>query len=251
MRIKSMGTTLSLSDSPRPNDSVLSDPPLPNDPLILQGMIRELLAALQSERQQREHLEQRLDQLLRRLYGPRSEKIVGPTLFDAVTPPPAESPPSPNPEPVAEPAPATQAKRGHGRRRLPEHLPRQRIVHDLSEAEKLCPCCQTPRVCIGEEVSSRLDYVPASLYIAEHARLKYACRKCAGQVTQATLPPEPIEKGIPGAGLLAEIIVAKFVDHQPLHRQQQKFQRQGVDIHRSTMGDWLGQCAPCWSRFMP
>ena len=236
-----MGTTLSSSDSPRPADPAPSDPPLPDDPILLQGMIRELLAALQAERHQREHLEQRLDQLLRRLYGPRSEKIVGPTLFDAFTPPAAESPPSPNPESVPEPSPAAQTKRGHGRRRLPEDLPRRRIVHDLTEAEKLCPCCQSPRVLIGEDVSSRLDYVPASLYVAEHARPKYACRKLAGQVAQAELPPEPIEKGIPAAGLLAEIIVSKFVDHQPLHRQQQKFQRQGVDIHRSTMGDWLGQ----------
>jgi transposase len=239
-----MGTTLSLSDPPRPTNPALSDPPLPDDPVLLQGMIRELLAALQSERHHREHLEQRLDQLLRRLYGPRSEKIVGPTLFDAVTPPAAETPlPALPPEPVAEPAPTAKSKRGHGRRRLPENLPRQRIVHDLSEAEKLCPCCQSPRVRFGEDLSERLDYVPASLYIVEHARPKYVCRQCAGQVAQAELPPEPIDKGIPGAGLLAEIIVNKFVDHQPLHRQQQKFQRQGVDIHRSTMGDWLGQCA--------
>ena len=238
-----MGTTLSISDPPRPTNPAVSEPPLPDDPLILQGMIRELLAALQAERHQREHLEQRLDQLLRRLYGPRSEKIVGPTLFDAFTPPAESAPPTQCPEPEPESEPVVKKKRGHGRRRLPEDLPRQRIVHDLSDAEKLCPCCQTPRVLIGEEVSSRLDYVPASLYVAEHARPKYACRKCAGQVTQAALPPEPIEKGIPAAGLLAEIIVNKFVDHQPLHRQQQTFQRQGVDIHRSTMGDWLCQCA--------
>ena len=234
-----MGTTLSTSDPPRPADPTICDSALPDDPVLLQGMIRELLAALQAERHQREHLEQRLDQLLRRLYGPRSEKIVGPTLFDAFAPP-AEPPPPP-PEPV--PESAAKKKQGHGRRRLPADLPRQRLVHDLSEAERLCPCCQSPRVRFAEDLSERLDYVPASLYIVEHVRPKYVCRKCAGQVAQAALPPEPIEKGIPGAGLLAEIIVNKFVDHQPLHRQQQTFQRQGVDIHRSTMGDWLGQCA--------
>jgi len=147
-----MGTTLSISDPPRPTNPAVSEPPLPDDPAILQGMIRELLAALQAERHQREHLEQRLDQLLRRLYGPRSEKIVGPTLFDAFTPPAESAPPTQCPEPESEPA--VKKKRGHGRRRLPEDLPRQRIVHDLSDAEKLCPCCQTPRVLIGEEVVS-------------------------------------------------------------------------------------------------
>src|SRR5207245_579375 len=100
----------------------------------------------------------------------------------------------------------------------PEHLPRQRVEHDLSEFDKHCPCCGTLRVKIGEEVSERLDYVPASLLVVEHVRPKYVCRKCAGQLASAELPPEPVPKGIPGAGLVAAVIVNKFVDHQPLHR---------------------------------
>jgi transposase len=220
-----------------------SDTPLPDDPRILQQMIRELLHLLQSERRNREQLQNRLDQLLKRLYGPRSEKRnpLQPLLFAEPDeePTPVSAPPS---VPNSTPSP-TASKRGHGRRKLPEQLRRERIEHDLTDLEKLCPCCTTPRVKIGEEISERLDYVPASLFVVEHVRPKYVCRQCAGQMAIAELPPEPITKGIPGAGLVAAVIVDKFVDHQPLHRQQQKFRREGLDLHRSTLCDWLGQSA--------
>jgi len=196
------------------------DAPLPDDPVVLQGMIRELLTLLSSHKRENEQLRHRLDQLLRRLYGPRSEAVVGPTLFDGVTPPAAATPPTP--EPPAPPASVPAVKRGHGRRRLPEHLPRRRVEHDLNELDKFCPCCGTTRVKIGEEVSERLDYVPASLVVVEHIRAKYVCRRCQGQLA---------------------VIVEKFVDHQPLHRQQQKFAREGVELHRSTLCDWLAQAA--------
>ena len=219
-----------------------ADAPLPDDPVVLQGMIRELLALLSNRDRECDQLRRRLDQLLRRLYGPRSEKVVGPTLFDDVATPPAAAPASV--EPPAPPPPSVpSAGRGHGRRKLPEQLPRRRIEHDLNELDKLCPCCTTPRVRIGEEISERLDYVPASLVVIEHVRPKYVCRRCQGQLAMAALPPEPIAKGVAGAGLIAAVIVNKFVDHQPLHRQQQKFAREGVELHRSTLCDWLKQCA--------
>jgi transposase len=220
---------------------VTPDTPLPDDPVILQQMIRELLHLLQSERRDREHLQHRLDQLLKRLYGPRSEHRHPdqPLLFDEPNDlaPPAPTPPAPSA------APSSSPKRGHGRRKLPAHLPRRRVVHEVNELEKLCPCCAQPRVKIGEEISERLDYVPASLFVVEHVRPKYVCRACAGQITVAALPPEPIAKGMPGAGLVAAVIVDKFVDHQPLHRQQQTFDREGLDLHRSTLCDWLAQAA--------
>ena len=217
------------------------DAPLPEDPVVLQGMIRELLALLNNRDRENEQLRHRLDQLLRRLYGPRSEAVVGPTLFDGVTPPPAAA--LPTPEPPAPPASAPSIKGRHGRRRLPEHLPRRRVEHDLNELDKLCPCCTMARVKIGEEISERLDYVPASLFVVEHVRAKYVCRRCQGQLAVAPLPPEPISKGMPGAGLLASVIVDKFVDHQPLHRQQQAFAREGLELSRSTLCDWLAQTA--------
>lgn len=217
------------------------DAPLPEDPVVLQGMIRELLALLHTHKRENDQLRHRLDQLLRRLYGPRSETVVGPTLFDGVEPPPAAA--ATTPQPPAPPASAPSTKGRHGRRRLPEHLPRRRVEHDLNELDKLCPCCTAPRVKIGEEVSERLDYVPASLFVVEHVRAKYVCRRCQGQLAVAPLPPEPIAKGMPGPGLLASVIVDKFVDHQPLHRQQQTFAREGLELSRSTLCDWLAQSA--------
>jgi transposase len=221
---------------------VTPDTPLPDDPIILQQMIHELLQLLQNERRNSEQLQHRLDQLLQRFYGSRSEKRNPdqPLLF----PEPTELQPTASPPAVpASSSNSTSSKRGHGRRKLPEHLRRERVVHDLNELEKLCPCCTTPRVKIGEEISERLDYVPASLFVVEHVRPKYVCRACAGQMAIAELPPEPIAKGIPGAGLVAAVIVNKFVDHQPLHRQQQKFDREGLELHRSTLCDWLAQAA--------
>ena len=228
---------------------VTPDTPLPDDLTLCQSMIRELLQLLQSERRDREQLQNRLDQLLRRLYGPRSEqrRPDQPLLF-AEPDLPAPSPPMPDPPTLSSPPNSHAGKRGHGRRKLPEQLRRERVVHDLNDLEKLCPCCTAPRVKISEEVSERLDYEPASLFVVEHVRPKYVCRACAGQMAIAELPPEPIAKGIPAAGLVAAVIVNKFVDHQPLHRQQQKFTREGLELHRSTLCDWLAQSAKLLER---
>src|SRR5262249_19283697 len=155
-----------------------------------------------------EQLRHRLDQLLRRLYGPRSEAVVGPTPFDGVAPPPAASSTA---EPPAPPASAPTVKRSHGRPPFPQHPPPRPIQHDLNGWDKFCPCCGATRVKIGEEVSEQLDYVPASLFVVEHVRAKYVCRQCQGQLAVAPVPSEPIAKGIPGAGLVASVIVDKFV----------------------------------------
>jgi len=220
------------------------DAPLPDDPAVLQGMIRELLAALAAERHDRQQLENRLDLLLQRVYGPRSEKRPpGPTLFDEFTPaadlPEATEPPAP----AASEAAHKKHKTGHGRRQLPATLPRAPVVHDLTEAEKLCPCCQTPRVRIGEEISERLDYTPAVLKVIQHVRPKYLCRQCAGEIVVAALPAEPIAKGVAAPGLLAHVIVSKFADHLPLYRQERIFARAGLDLPRSTLCGWLRDCA--------
>jgi transposase len=95
---------------------------------------------------------------------------------------------------------------------------------------------------MGEDVSERLEYVPASLHVIEEVRRKYGCPKGCGVVT-AGKPMQPIEKGLPGPGLLAHVAVSKYGDHQPLYRQEQMFQREGVAVSRKTMGDWMGRCA--------
>jgi transposase len=97
-------------------------------------------------------------------------------------------------------------------------------------------------------VTEELEYIPADLFIIEHVRGTYACRKCQEGVAMADLPPRPIEKGRPGAGLLAHVVVSKYADHLPLYRQEKIFARHGVDLPRSTLCDWVGwvaeSCSP-------
>lgn len=130
-------------------------------------------------------------------------------------------------------------KRG-GRQRLARHLKRERVVHDLAEAEKHCADCGKDLRLIAEETSERYEYIPASMKVIQDVCLKYAC-DCT--VRTATKPPQPIEKGTAGASLLAQVIVAKWADHQPLHRQEKMFERHGIDISRKTMGGWMARCA--------
>jgi transposase len=131
-------------------------------------------------------------------------------------------------------------KKRTGRHPLAKHLKRERIVHDLTEAEKHCAGCGKGLRLIAEETSERYEYIPASLKVIEDVCRKYAC-DCT--VRTATKPPQPIEKSTAGASLLAQVIVAKWADHQPLHRQEQMFARHGVEISRKTMGGWMAQCA--------
>src|SRR5215475_3938826 len=131
-------------------------------------------------------------------------------------------------------------KRSAGRQALPRHLKRERIVHDLPDEEKHCSACRQNLRLIGEETSERYEYIPASVLVVEDACLKYAC---ACTIRTAGKPAQPIEKSTAGASLLAQVIVAKGVDHLPLHRQEKIFQRHGVEISRKTMCGWLAQCA--------
>jgi transposase len=116
------------------------------------------------------------------------------------------------------------------------------VVFDLGEDERRCPQCQGELRHIGEEVSERLEYVPASLYVIEEACQKYACGQGCTVVT-AQKPMQPIEKGLPGPGLLAQVAVSKHADHLPLYRLEGIFERHGVTLSRQTMCDWMRRCA--------
>lgn len=203
-----------------------------------------------------DQLQHQLQSLLRRVYGRSAEKLnpnqmqLFETLLDNLAPRTFAEP-----EPIAVPAveqssSAAPAKKGHGRRRLPSDLPRTKVLHDLPEEQKPCPCCGKIRYVIGQEVSEQLDFVPAKLNVIEHVRLTYACRHCEQQVAEggpqietAVRPLSPIEKGLAAPGLLAYVIVSKYGDHLPLHRLERILQRHGVEIARSTMCDWMAQCA--------
>jgi transposase len=221
---------------------------LPDDPVLLKQMIvqikREAAEQLEAERQRHKA---EMDAVLRRFYGPRSEKF-DPTellLFGLNIA-----------EQIAVDEKVVEAESGeklvtrrinhhrHGRRKLPDHLPRIEIVHDLTDEQKKCPCCGEARVRIGSEASEQLEYVPASLKVLKHVRHKYACKSCdqngnGAHIEIATKAAQPIEKGLPGPGLLAYVIVSKLGDHLPLYRLEKIFDRHGVDIARSTMCAWM------------
>lgn len=123
---------------------------------------------------------------------------------------------------------------------MPDHLPRETRVHDAPAA---CPDCGGDRVLkAGEDVTEVLDYVPASFRVIRHVRPRFVCKSCDA-VVQADLPSLPIERGKPGPGLVAHVLTAKFCDHLPLYRQSAIYAREGVDIARSTMADWVGRSA--------
>ena len=141
----------------------------------------------------------------------------------------------------AEQKPQGSSSQKHARRQpLARHLTRERIVHDLAESEKHCQGCGENLRLIAEETSERYDYIPASVRVIQDVCLKYSC-DCT--VKTATKPPQPIEKSTAGASLLAQVIVAKWADHQPLHRQEKIFERHGIQISRKTMGGWMARCA--------
>ncbi len=235
---------------------------LPDDPILLKQMIVRIRAeAAEQLEAQRLRLEAEkqaaIDAILRRFYGPRSEAF-DPTQFlmFGVT----VAPETPI-DPAWDEATAAEAESGqkltsrrinhhkHGRRKLPDHLPRRRIVHDLTDEQKKCPCCGEQRTCIGSETSEQLEYIPAKFEVLQHVRHKYACKHCSGGKCQAcdgkahidiaTKEAQPIEKGLPGPSLVAYVITSKLGDHLPLYRLETIFDRSGIDIARSTMCAWM------------
>lgn len=129
------------------------------------------------------------------------------------------------------------------RKRPPEHLPRDVIRHELPEEEQQCETCDEPMGCIGEDVSELLEFVAAHFRVQQHRQAKYACQRCKAGVKTAPGPDKLIDKGLPGTGLLAHVVVSKYDDHLPLTRQSRIYARDGVDIPVSTMCDWVAAVA--------
>jgi transposase len=227
--------------------------PLPDDLETAHQLIRELLETLSQQLHLNAKLQHQLEQLLRHRYGRKGERIDPGQLWlfaqeilaqaETDSAPETTPPPEPDPEPKAPPSTNKPQKKGHGRKPLPASLPRKPVVHDVPPEQLPCPDCGAPRQCIGSEVREQLEYVPASLIVFEHIRPKYACPDCAAHVAIADRLPEPIEKGLPGPGLMAHVITNKYADHLPLYRQEGILLRQGVEISRSTMCDWMATAA--------
>ena len=219
------------------------DATLPDDIDTAHRQIREQADTLRQQARLIARLQHQLERLLRDRYGKKGEKVDPDQLLLfahdilAQAEPMAAAPQPPGP------AAAKAPSDGHGRKPLPPSLPRKRIVRDVDPEDRACPECGGERRPMGEEVREQLEYVPASLIVLEHVRPKYACACCAAHVVIAGRLPEPIEKGLPGTGLLAHVITSKLADHLPLYRQEGIFRRHGVELARSTMCDWMAACA--------
>lgn len=219
---------------------------LPNNPAALQQIVVGLLEEAAERERKLRQLQRWLEQLRRARYGPRRERVDEHQLFlfaaailaqGGKTPPASEETEAPKSD-----SKPSSGRAGHGRQRLPKSLRPERRVYDLEEAKRRCLECQEKLKRIGEEVSERLEYVPASLVVIEEAGPKYTCPKGC-PVVMAEKPLVPIEKGLPGPGLLAQVAVSKYGDHLPLHRQEEIFRRQGVELPRQTMCEWMRGCA--------
>src|SRR6516165_2817370 len=238
-------------------------PPIPDDLPTCQAQLRAVLEQHAALLQRFHDLERQLDEtcatteelqrsyaclkeeylaLKRLLFGPRRERLPEAPgqghLFD--TRPLTSTPP----EPASDPSESAPAKRreGHGRRPIADHLPRRDVLHDVPEEDRRCTCGRA-KTKIGEDVAEQLDYIPGKLEVLRHIYLKYACSCCKDGVIMAPTASGPIAGGLAAPGLLAHVIVSKFVEHMPLYRQQDELARAGIFISRSTLCGWLDQCA--------
>lgn len=184
--------------------------------------------------EQMEQLQHRLDKLLHLLYGTQSEKK---------TKLKSEALPTDTRVNTQDKKPKEVTSNANGRRSLPNDLLRVRVEHDVPEDQRGCPCCWRIRQRIGKAITEQLECKPAELYVVEHVRFKYGCQICKGNIVTAPLPAQPIDKGLPGPGLLTEVILNKYQDHLPLYRQEQRFGRLGIYLSRSTLCDWVTQSA--------
>jgi transposase len=209
---------------------------LPDDPYTLKAM-------LLAERARAERLEQIIKELQRHRFGRRAEKLPEDQLLLALED--IEQSVASGEAATDNAEPAARHRRTVNRRlnrgSLPAHLPRMEMVVDIEE--HACPCCQGALHRIGEDVSERLDIVPAQLRVLVVRRPKYGCRACEEVVVQASAPARLIEGGLPTDATVAQVLVSKYADHLPLYRQAQIYARQGVNLDRSTLADWVGRAA--------
>ena len=207
---------------------------LPDDVEALKVELVAARALVIEQKIQLEKLRFEIARLKRMKYGRSSEQLdtqIGQmqlTLEDleatlAETPEPLR--PAPKPAPI-KPV----------RRALPAHLPREDVVHATACT---CPACGGTLRRLGEDVSEMIEYVPGRYKVVRHVRPKFSCGACQ-KIVQASAPSRPIARGLAGPGFLAHVLVSKYADHLPLYRQSQIYAREGLDLDRSTLADWVG-----------
>ena len=197
-------------------------------------------AQLQSRDNEIEHLKLLIAKLRRMQFGRKSEKLdrqieqLELRLDELETARAEKAVSSETPAAVAS---AAQVAAKPTRRPLPEHLPRE--VRKYPPKQKACPDCGGELKSLGEDISEILEYVPAHFRVIQMVRPKLACA-CCERIVQVQAPNRPIERGIAGPGLLAHVLVSKYCDHLPLYRQSEIYAREGVELERSTLADWVG-----------
>ncbi len=212
-------------------------------------MLKDMVAAYRDENR---FLREQLRLLRGQIYGGKSERWLGEEASRQMAmfqePPAAEPEPEPEEQVIG-----PHRRKKPGRKPLPTDLPRQEVVHDLPEEEKVCGCgSELSR--IGEEVSEQLDVEPAKAKVIRHIRPKYACKSCQGVDSQGPVvaiappPAQLLPKTMATPGLLAYLMANKFVDCLPFHRQEKRLARMGVSLSRATMCQWAmrvaEKCAP-------
>lgn len=229
---------------------------IPEDPALLRQLVEQLVVLVEKQSRDIDRQRQTIEKLQRLQFGSKSEKLdpqqqplgfapAGDVVATPVAAPAgveAASGSNSAGEGDASSTPKKAKKKGHGRRPVPKTLQRLTLEYTLVPEERTCSCGQ---VCerIGNESSEQLDWVPSSLVVLEHIRVKYACQLCEGKVATAPVPDQVIEKGLAGTGLLSYVLTSKYSDHLPLHRLESIFKRHGYPIPRSTMCGWVAVCA--------
>ena len=205
---------------------------LPKDFEATKKIISELAHDYEALHDKYSKMERRLNQYLRAEYGSKSEKFIDPDqmkLFEDMDEDEIDSV-------IEEAEKKTPPKRHkHGRRKISEdRLPRQEEIHDVPEGKKICDACFSEMKEAGEGVFEQYEHIPASYIIKRHVRKKYAC-DCGKCIVTAKMPKQPIDKGIAGPGLIADIAISKFCDHIPLYRQSEIKERAGLYMPTSTL----------------
>ncbi|MDI3513332.1 MAG: transposase [Rhodocyclaceae bacterium] len=210
---------------------------MPNTPVSAPDEVIALRAKVSEQAAEIEHLKLLIAKLRRMQFGRSSEQMNEMLGQLELSLEELETLRAETPTEAAAPADTNEAP--PPRKPLPEHLPRDIEEHLPSACD--CPACGGTLKKLGETVSEMLEYVPASFRVIRHVRPKFACSRC-DTIAQANAPARPIARGLAGAGLLAHVLVAKYCDHLPLYRQSAIYAREGVELERSTLADWVGQC---------
>jgi transposase len=215
---------------------------VPDDVDALKAALAEARAKLSGATALIEHLQLVIAKMKRELFGPRSERSQ--RLLDQLELQLEELAAAAGEDEARTAAAGVEVQgfmRGAaGRRKFPADLPRRRIVHP---APTSCPCCGGSKLSkIGEDITETLDVVPRQWFVTEHVREKFSCRACE-KITQPPAPFHVVARGFAGPSLLAMILVDKYANHQPLNRQSEQYQREGIELSLSTMADHVGACA--------